>query len=44
MGKHLAVMNIGGGHGITVDKTMVNIDADAFLIAVLVDAIVFEPA
>jgi hypothetical protein len=28
-----------GGHGITVDKAMVNIDADIVLVAVVVDAI-----
>ena len=39
MGKHLAVANIGGGHCITADKTMVNIDADTVLVAVVVDAI-----
>ena len=44
MGKHLAVVSIGGGHGITAAKTMVNIDADAALIAVVVDAILFDPA
>lgn len=39
MGKHLALVNIGGGYGIKADKTMVNIDADAVLVAVVVDAI-----
>lgn len=39
MGKHLALVNIGGGYGITANKTMVNIDADAVLVAVVVDAI-----
>ena len=42
--KHLAVVNIGGGNGITEDKAMGNIDADAVLIAVVVDAILFDPA
>ena len=37
-------MNIGGGHGITADKTIVNIDSDAVLVAVVVDAILFDPA
>ena len=39
MRKHLTVVNIGGGHGVTADKTMINIDVDAVLIAVVVDAI-----
>jgi hypothetical protein len=40
----LAVVSIGGGNGITADKAMVNIDADAVLIAVVVDAVLFDPA
>jgi hypothetical protein len=39
MGKHLALVNIGGGYGIKADKTMVNLDADIVLVAVVVDAI-----
>jgi hypothetical protein len=39
MGKYLALVNIGGGYGIKADKTMVNIDADIVLVAVVVDAI-----
>ena len=38
MGKHLAVVNIGGGHGITADKTMVNM-MNIVLVAVVVGAI-----
>ena len=44
MGKHLAVVSISGGHGITADKTMVNSDAEAVLIAVVVDSVLFDPA
>ena len=35
----MAVVNSGGGHGITADKTMADIDADIVLVAVVVDAI-----
>ena len=37
-------MNISGGYGITADKAMVNTDADAVLIAVVADPILFDPA
>ena len=40
----MAVVNIGGGYGMTEDYTMVNIDADAVLIVVVVDVILFDPA
>ena len=42
--KHLSVVNISWDHGITADKTMVNFDAGAGRIAVVVDAILFDPA
>ena len=42
--KHLAVMNIGGSNGVAADKTMFNIDADAVLVAVVINAILLDPA
>jgi hypothetical protein len=36
-------MDIGGRHGISTDKTMININADAVFVSVMVDAILFDP-
>jgi hypothetical protein len=36
-------MDIGGCHGISTDKIMVDINADAVLVSVIVDAILFDP-
>jgi hypothetical protein len=35
---------IGGCHGISTDKAMVDINADAVLVSVIVDAFLFDPA
>ena len=37
-------MDIGGCNGIAADKAMVDINADAVLISVMIDAILFDPA
>ena len=42
--KHLAVMDIGGCHYISTNKAMININADAVLVPIIVDAILFDPA
>jgi len=36
--KNLSVIDIGGCNGISTDKTMVDINADAVLVSVIVDA------
>ena len=40
----MAVVDIGGGNGIAADKAMVDINADAVLVSVIIDAILFDPA
>ena len=42
--KHLTVMNIGWCHNKASDKTMLGINADTVLVAVVIDAILFHPA
>jgi len=42
--KHFAVGKIGRVHGIAATKTLINIDADVILIAVVIDAILFDSA
>ncbi len=37
-------MNIGRSYSISADETMVDIDADAVLIAVVIDIVLFDPA
>jgi hypothetical protein len=37
-------MDIGGRNGIAADKAMVDINADAVLVSVMIDAILFDPA
>jgi hypothetical protein len=41
--KHLAVMNIGRGYGISTDEAMININADTVNVSVVIDAILFDP-
>jgi hypothetical protein len=37
-------MDIGGGHGISRYKALVDINADAVLVSVMVDAVLLDPA
>jgi len=39
--KHLAVADIGRSDSILADQSMVNIDADAVLVTVVTDAVLF---
>jgi len=36
-------MNIGRSYGISIDEAMVNINADAILMPVVIDAMLFAP-
>ena len=42
--KHLAVVNIGWGNSIPADEAMIDIDANAVFVAVVIDVILFSPA
>ena len=42
--KHLAVVDIGRSDSIPADESMVEIDADAVLVAVVTDAVLLCPA
>jgi hypothetical protein len=42
--KHLAVVNIGSCNSIQADDPMIDIDANAVFVAVVIDAILFRPA
>jgi hypothetical protein len=42
--KHLAVVNIGSCNSISADESIVNIDAFAVFVAVVIDAIFLSPA
>jgi hypothetical protein len=37
-------LNIGKSYSISVDETMVKIDADAVLVAVVIGVVLFDPA
>jgi len=37
-------VNIGRSYSISADETMVDIDADAVLVAIVIDVVLFEPA
>ena len=41
--KHLAVVDIGRSDSISTDESMVDIDADAVLVSVVIEAILFQP-
>jgi hypothetical protein len=42
--KHLAVVNIGRCNSIQADDPMIDIDANAVFVAVVIDAILIRPA
>ena len=42
--KHLAIMNKNGSNALSAEETIVDVDADAVLVAVVTDAILFAPA
>jgi hypothetical protein len=42
--EYLVVMDIGRCHSVSTDKAMINVDADAVLVAVMADAILLYPA
>jgi hypothetical protein len=42
--KHLAIVDIGRSDSITADESMVDIDADAVLVTIITDAVLFCPA
>ena len=42
--EYLVVMDIGRCHSVSTDKSMINVDADAVLVAVMADAILLYPA
>ena len=44
MWKHLAVVDIGRSDSISADESMIDIDADAVLVTVVTDAVLFCPA
>ncbi len=37
-------MNIGRGYCITTDESLVHIDADSVLLAIVIEPILFDPA
>ena len=37
-------MNVGRGYCVSTDEAMVHIDADTVLVAIVIDAILFDPA
>ena len=41
--KHLTVVDIGRSDNISADESMVDIDADAVLVTVVTDAVLFDP-
>jgi len=42
--QHLTVMDIGRCHGIAPDKSMLHVDTDIVLVAVVIDAVLFNPS
>ncbi len=42
--EYLSVMNIGRGYCITTDESLVHIDADSVLLAIVIEPILFDPA
>ena len=42
--KHLAVMPMGRGYGISTDEPMAAINADTVLVAIVIKPILFDPA
>ena len=42
--KHLTVVVIGRSYRISTDKAMVDIDADAVLVSVVIGAVLLDPA
>ena len=44
MWKHLAVVDIGRSDSLSAGESMIDIDADAVLVTVVTDAVLFCPA
>ena len=42
--KHLAVMPMGRGYGISTDEPKADVDADTVLVAIVIKPILFDPA